>query len=582
MNLTWPRYEFYYGVLVSLTSSALIFSPFYFIKKHKNKKAIILATIISTLLLIDTVYYSYFKALPTMGIFSNIGQTGDIAPAITDLVKWQYFLLYADIILYLALFKPLRTLSQRVRERIVPSKIDHFYRFSVLIGTVIVFILSLGKVGGIDKIKFVVNISYDTVQTAQYYGVLAAHAFDFTRFVLEETTSLSADETAKILDWVEKNKQTQAISELHGVAQGKNVIMIQVESLGGFVINQTYNDKEITPNLNKLINSSYFFPNDQFVIGGGHSSDSDFVANTSFYPVQDASTFMRYGSADYSGLPKAMTMNGYSAYAYHGYSRNFWNRSVALPSLGYEKFYGVESYPEGAMMNMGLNDGTFLQKTAEYIRDQPKPSLSFAITLTSHVPFWITDETKELGINPDDYPKQVGGYLENINYVDRKLGEFFETLKEYDLYDDSLIVLYGDHTPTLSAFTAGSITYDPESIQEKEVPLFIKLPNQSEGEGVTIPNVGTHLDIMPTILDLVGIQTNQLMFGQSLFTKMNDSMSMKTNELSISSSESSNENNEKPLLDKEAESIATKIIRYNQFKHLPALETYITKKEEKE
>jgi len=73
---------------------------------------------------------------------------------------------------------------------------------------------------------------------------------------------------------------------------------------------------------------------------------------------------------------------------------------------------------------MGLNDGDFLMETAEYIKEQPRPSLSYVITLTSHTPFNITNRTKTLGLKSDDYPNQVAGYLENINYTDRMLGKF--------------------------------------------------------------------------------------------------------------------------------------------------------------
>ena len=181
--------------------------------------------------------------------------------------------------------------------------------------------------------------------------------------------------------------------------------------------------------------------------------------------------------------------------------------------------------------------------------------------MSSHTPFEITNLTKELGINTVDYPDQVGGYLENINYVDRMLGQFFKKLKENDLYDDSLIVVYGDHTPILDSFSAGSMNYDSNTNQALEVPLFVKLPNQTIGQ--THENIGTSLDIMPTILDLVGIKTNQLMFGQSLFAQLKNKPFTCQNHLVIFSNIGDCEAAE--LTEK---SISSKIIRYNQFQSL--------------
>jgi lipoteichoic acid synthase len=256
-----------------------------------------------------------------------------------------------------------------------------------------------------------------------------------------------------------------------------------------------------------------------------------------------------------------LVANGYSAYAYHGFNRNFWNRDVALGSLGYQKFYAADNYSKGVKINMGLNDGDFLSETADYIKKQPKPSFSYVITLSSHVPFDTNDQTKGLDIKTSDYPYLVGGYLEDINYTDRMLGEFFTKLKSASLYDDSLIIVYGDHTPVLPKFTDGTIKYDPDTVQEKEVPLFIKLPQETVG--TTYQNTGTHLDIMPTILDLLGVKTSQLMFGQSLFATK--SQEFQTCPDQLVTFKSLGNCSDALTIEK---SKSAEIIRYNQFSNL--------------
>jgi phosphoglycerol transferase MdoB-like AlkP superfamily enzyme len=415
---------------------------------------------------------------------------------------------------------------------------------------------------GIGTLTNAMNRGFDTISTAQYYGVLGAHTVDIARFIEQATSKLSKEQTKQLVDWAKNKPFIQPNDEFTGIAKGKNVIQIQVESLGGFVINQTVNNKEVTPNLDKLAASSQFFPNNRFVIGGGHTADTDFVSNTSYFPLIDSAVFIRYAQDDFTSLPKILTSNGYSAYAYHGYNRNFWNRDSALRSIGYQKFYAADSYPNGAVINMGLNDGDFLSKTAEFIQNQPKPSLSYTITLSSHTPFDITDQTKALGINPDDYPDMVGGYLENINYTDRMLGSFFDKLKAEGLYDDSLIIVYGDHTPDLPAFTAGTIKYDPTSVQYKEVPLIVKLPNKANGQ--TYPKQGTSLDIVPTVLDLLDIKTPELMFGHSLFTEQSSQYQICPDQLVVLAD---SENCDSTIsIEKD---MSEKVIQYNLFNILP-------------
>lgn len=563
IKVTWSLKEYNQGIVFSILTAALLFSPFYFFKKYKNKFTVTLAILISALLFIDTLYFSYFKSLPTTGLLGSLGQTQDVIPAIIDLYQWRQLLYFADIAMVIIFRKPIFKFFKNKKRKIGHIKHKGLVTSIVTVAIVALFINQLFVIG-INRLSEVFDRGFDTKSTAQLYGVLGAHMIDISRSIKQEFTTLSPQDEKKVIDWIKKYQPSQSKTSLTGIAKGKNIIIVQVESLGGFVINQKVNNKEITPNLNVLAQNSQFFPNDRFVIGAGHTSDTDLVANTSFFPLDDAATFVRYGKDNFSSLPKALVSNGYSAFVYHGYNRDFWNRNTALKSIGYQKFYAADNYPDGAKINMGLNDGDFLSKTADYIKDQPKPSLNYSITLSSHVPFEITDQTKELGIDPNNYPQQVGGYLENINYTDRMIGKFFEKLKSYNLYEDSLIIVFGDHTPVLSSFTAGTISYNPGSVQEKEVPLFIKLPKGSGVKNEIYPNKGTHLDITPTILDLAGIQTKQLMFGQSLFA--DKASSLKTCNDQLSAFPISN-NCQDSIKEEKLQSET--IIRYNLFNKLP-------------
>jgi phosphoglycerol transferase MdoB-like AlkP superfamily enzyme len=561
INVTWPTNQYQSGVILGFLSVAVILSPLYFASKHKNKLAILSAFLISVLILADTIYFSYFAALPSVESLDSLGQTKDLGPAIGSLLHWWFLLYFFDIALAIIFLKPVTSFFKKIKDDHNLAKRGGKTALAATIVTLIIFWLALVPMS-IIKLSDILDKGYDTVSTAQYYGLLGAHAVDIARFIEEETTHLSTDQQKTVVNWVKKNQPAKTTDALTGTAKGKNVIIVQVESLGGFVINQKVDGQAVTPNLDQLAQTSQFFPNDRFVIGAGHTSDTDFVVNSSYFPLTDAATFVRYGQDDFTSLPKALVANGYSTNAYHGFNRNFWNRDVALESLGYQKFYAADDYPKGAIINLGLNDGDFLSKTAEFIKDQPKPSLSYAITLSSHVPFAVTDQTKGLNIKIRDYPYLVGGYLEDINYTDRMLGNFFAKLKSEGLYDNSLILVYGDHTPVLPSFTAGSIKYDPTTVQEKEVPLFVKLPSETVGK--TYPGQGTHLDIMSTVLDLLGVKTSQLMFGQSLFA--DSSKEFQTCPDQIATFKSLGNCNTALATEK---NMSKEIIRYNLFNILP-------------
>ena len=109
----------------------------------------------------------------------------------------------------------------------------------------------------------------------------------------------------------------------------------------------------------------------------------------------------------------------------------------------------------------------------------------------------------------------TSNYLQAIHYTDAALGEFIDQLKADGLYDDSIIVLYGDHTAKYDKFTSDEGIVDPNTIAGKNVPLIIKLPGQTTGK--ISHKASSHLDIMPTILNLVGAKVTSPMFGRDLF-----------------------------------------------------------------
>lgn len=547
------------SIICSFFCTVVLFLPVLFLNKNKTKVSIVIASLLSLLLFVDVFYYSYYSSIPSIGLIGLLGLTGDVGPAITELIKPSYFLFFIDILVFAIFSKSLQKTADKFSKQGVPQKTKKQTIQKIYTSTTFITLLVLSLLmSGVKTLGDVYERSYDNVSTMQYYGLIATHAIDIIRFIDQETSNLSKEEKIELYDWVSKHKPEQVTSSLNGIAKNKNIILIQVESLGSTPIEQTVNGQEITPNLNDLINSSHYFPDNRYTIGGGHSSDSDLVVNTSYIPLDNAATLIRFKLDDVISLPKILKKEGYSTNAYHGFVSNFWSRDIAYKSFGYDKFYSSSDYSDGKKINMGLNDGDFLSETADYLTTKKQPSFSSIITLSSHVPFGITELTKQLGLSPSDYPSQVAGYLENINYVDRMLGEFFEKLKQNQLYEDSLIIVFGDHAPVLPSFQAGSISFDNSSIEALESPIFIKLPNQKSGK--TYQNIGTNLDIMPTVLDLLGINTDQLMFGQSLFAQVENNIAICPNQM---------------ILFKEIENcdtaittqknISEKIIRYNQF-----------------
>ncbi|HKD52199.1 MAG TPA: sulfatase-like hydrolase/transferase [Candidatus Acidoferrum sp.] len=117
---------------------------------------------------------------------------------------------------------------------------------------------------------------------------------------------------------------------------------------------------------------------------------------------------------------------------------------------------------------------------------------------------------------PSPYAQVYKGRLYDgeIAYADSALGHFLAYLKKRGWYEGALIVLVGDHGEGLGEHhedTHGIFLYDSTT----HVPLIVKLPKGQQAGRVVDEQVRT-TDIMPTILELLGISTPASLDGASL------------------------------------------------------------------
>ena len=170
---------------------------------------------------------------------------------------------------------------------------------------------------------------------------------------------------------------------LFGVAKGKNLIVIQVESLQNLVINKTYNGQEITPNLNELIKgNTVYFDHYYQQIGSGNTSDAEFATNNSIYGTIESYTYKLFPDNYYRGLPVLLGEQGYQTAVLHAYEdRDFWNRENMYKSLGFGTFYGgIGGTDKGQFdmtewMGWGLTDSEFFKQAITYLKELAQPVL---------------------------------------------------------------------------------------------------------------------------------------------------------------------------------------------------------------
>src|SRR5699024_8776656 len=148
----------------------------------------------------------------------------------------------------------------------------------------------------------------------------------------------------------------------------------------------------------------------------------------------------------YQSLPKILADYGYTSVVFHGNRSTFWNREEMYDALGYDRFYSEPDYDvtEENSINYGIKDIPFFEQSMPYLESLDGPLYAKFLMMTNHFPYLI-DPEDEMIAPPDTEADVVNRYFQTIRYQDEAVKRFFDLLKQSGLYEDSIIVLYGDH-----------------------------------------------------------------------------------------------------------------------------------------
>lgn len=297
----------------------------------------------------------------------------------------------------------------------------------------------------------------------------------------------------------------------------KNVVVLIVESFGREYIgalNKMYFDgkyKGYTPNVDKIIGQSavwyYSFCNGRKSIDGMPSILSGIPMFKEPFVLTPASM------NNYTGLPGLLAQEGYSTSFFHGAMRGSMGFLAFANKVGVQQYFGKEDYAAdkrfGGMADYdghwGIWDEPFLQYWCAKLNDMKQPFMSACFTVSSHTPYVIPDKYKGV------YPEEGVPIHKCIRYTDMAIGKFFETASKQPWFKNTIFVITSDHTnlsdhkqyqTDIGGFSSPIIIYDPSG----EVT-----PGMRNG-------VAQQIDILPTVLGLLGYDKPFLSFGCDLMT----------------------------------------------------------------
>ena len=520
--------------------------------KEKTNKIItyILTTFIVILFGAQIVYYSMYESILSFYSIMNGGQVTEFMDVIIDMIlrNWYGILLFIIPIVVLIILHKKKIIDfekQNLKETLV--KIGAL----IIIQAIAVLCVNFISTKDIYSNK---NLYYKThvpKLTAKRMGFLTAMRLDLQRFIFgfEETLVIETS-SENIEDSKDKgynvtnidfenlieNEQDEAIKEMHeyfntqeptnkneytGMFEGKNLIGLVAESFSSLAIRE-----DLTPNLYKLYKEGFQFDNFYTPVFPVSTADGEYITDTSLIPKEGVWSFKEivgnYMPYSYANVFENI---GYSSNAYHNHTATYYNRDKYIETMGYNSYLAVGTGLEDRMNTSRWpnSDYEMINVTMDDYINNDK-FLAYYMTVSGHLNYtkagnaMVYRNWEQVENLP--YSHKAKSYLAANIELDKAVGELINRLSEAGKLEDTVIVISGDHYPyglTLEEINELS-TYQRDDIFEKyRMPFLIW--SGSMKEPIKVEKVGSSLDILPTVLNLFGIEyDSRLLIGRDILS----------------------------------------------------------------
>lgn len=502
-------YYWFLGFCFDIITLSLWMLPFYFLflqplrfdhKWYRLAQKIIFHVLNSLLLafnLVDVEYFRYTGKRSTADLFTTVSTGSDfgqlIGSFLTDfwhLILFLILLIWFSEFFYRKIIKKWDTSEKSLKIRVLIFVVGLTFLFLIGRGG-----FGLKPVGIIEAAKytdgkytaFVLPTPFTIIKTIAQKGLEEKHYFK------------SQNELRKYFNPI-KNSSPKNLFE------GKpNVVVIILESFGQEFVGHYNKSSKFTPFLDSILDRSLTF---DLAYANGKKSIEAVPAIFAGIPtlMDDPYISSPYGLNQIDGLPGILKKHGYSSGFFHGATNGSMSFDGFARICGFEKYVGRTEYnnEKDSDDHWGILDEYFNPWTAKELSKFKEPFFSTLFTLSSHHPYFIPEHMKN---------KVIKGSQEicaSINYADYALKLFFEEAKKQKWYNNTIFVLMADHTPA----TSTKIYNEHRNLYR--IPIAFYDPS-----GRIRPERNTriiqHIDVGPTLLDLMNIKTSYYSFGSSIY-----------------------------------------------------------------
>lgn len=498
-NTSFSSFSFLQGYINKLCLALCLLLPIMVFRKISIALAICI--LLDIFLVVNLMYFrTYYSIIPleSYGLAENLL---DFTDSIYDSLSW------GDLVF------PLSTIVAYLlcrRKKILPT-----YKSREWFSYGIVFIVSIILMGGYYSIKGGIIQQDKDLQNANYFmtrtPVFTLFGSLYCEYEQKKQIKSSLPELGKqIKVWI----ATQPKNLPYPLPEGKsNCIIILAESLESWVLERTVEGQEITPHLNSLLKkaNTIYAPKVLTQVKGGRSIDAQLMIQTGLLPIQTGAYSIKHPNNYYPSLVKAFKEHYPRARSFiMTVDKNItWNQEVIAKSFGFDSVLWKKDFiiDEKIGERKKLGDYSFLKQCASKIESTKlwapnQNTFIQCVTYSGHNPFVLPEQLKQIFFS-EKIPKRMNDYMTMANYTDKAIGNFINQLISQKKYENTLIVITGDHEglasdrPGLCASDAGKQIVS----KEKFTPLIIL----NSPQGLRYDKVMGQIDIYPTLLQALGL-----------------------------------------------------------------------------
>ncbi len=319
------------------------------------------------------------------------------------------------------------------------------------------------------------------------------------------------------------NREITEKNDYTGIFEGKNLIVILMESAGEIAINE-----ELFPNIYKLYNEGITFTNNYSPRNSCSTGNNEMASMTSLYTINNTCTANTYKQNTYfQSIFNQFNNINYATSSYHNYAEFYYSRRVIHRNMGSEKYRNVSDLgiKWSALYEEWPSDVELIEQSVPHFIDEEN-FMVYLTTVTAHQPYSVGStygDKNRTNFDEYNYALPLKRYLSKMVELDLAIELLIEKLEESGKLEDTVIALIGDHYPygLSTNYINEILDYDVKENNEVDRTPFIIYNSQREPEKVD--KYTSIIDLLPTILNMFNVKYDpRLYLGNDIFSQYND------------------------------------------------------------